>query len=144
MPASKRIFREAQDNINYFCNRFNQTIASGSYENYSSEFEIKCNACGKKHRIGYASIKKTKNYSCRWCANSKLSPKLRLEKLKDHCAILGYEYMSGEYIDNKSLFTIRCDQGHEFKTTYSKLFNNKIPCIGCREQMSGMQIYPYN
>lgn len=56
--------------------------------------------------------------------------KFSLEKVKQELEEIGLEYVNGEYLNLKSILTVRCHEGHEFLTSLAQA-RKGAPCPIC-------------
>ena len=94
---------------------------STNYENQSTKLEFICN---KKHRFTLRGSVAKRGGWCDQCHRSKFlndvkerNSKIKVDKLNDVLSEKRGVLLSGEYINNRSKFKIKCAEGHIWETT---------------------------
>lgn len=109
-------------------------LLSKDYKNSISLLKLKCK-CGN---IFYAKFNKLKKSQliCKECVNKQFSEKYRhdIQTIKDFIKEMGCEYVGGEYINVKSLLTIKCKCGNLFQKSFLHFKRGQIYCLECSKE----------
>lgn len=121
-------------------------VISDKYINYTTKLEIKCK-CGKMFYKDFEHIKRnrTTRFQCEDCLRSELSMKNRTDMawVIDYINFTGCEYISGEYINNKSILNIKCRCGNIFNKSFSKFKSGQDRCRECGLKSSAQSKIKY-
>lgn len=119
-------------------------LISTEYINSNSPLALQCK-CGN---VFYKSFYKLSNgfFMCKECLNKMRSQKYR----KDFQSVIDYinstdcEYISGEYINNSSLLTIKCKCGNLFEKNFNHFKRGQQQCPKCGAENSRKSKYKYD
>lgn len=106
-------------------------VVSETYVNSNTPLKIKC-SCGKIFERNFRKLE-TRDIMCVDCSNKRMSERNRKdfsEVIKDLKSV-GCEYVSGEYKNNKSILTVRCNCGNVFNRSFVKIVQGQNTCISC-------------
>lgn len=106
-------------------------LLSDVYINKRTPLKIKC-SCGNVFERKWENL--NKNFiQCKDCTNKMRSEKYRasLNDLIEKINSTGCEYISGEYVNGRSLLTIKCRCGKIFKKSYDKFSAGQDRCPDC-------------
>lgn len=118
------------DYVKKYIESFGFKLISSEYKNATSKLKIQCKK-GHIFERTYIKFKQTQN--CPICNRTK---KLTIEEVKSYVENIGYELLSNEYKNNESKLKVRCDESHEFYTTYGRLSQGKRCEICSRKKAS--------
>lgn len=107
-------------------------LLSTEYISRIKPLKLKCK-CGKEFCKTYKSIKTNKIFCCQECYKKILNKKYsyNIEKVKEVIKSKGCEYISGEYINSRSILTLKCKCGNIFKKSFAKFNHNQNTCPEC-------------
>lgn len=109
-------------------------VISDEYQSCTIPLDIKCK-CGKTFKRALRKIEAGSIF-CPDCAKRELSKKFR----KDDSDVIhglidaGCQYVSGDYINGRSLLTVRCRCGEIFKRSYIKILSGFNTCPKCSKE----------
>lgn len=106
-------------------------VLDEEYINDRAPLHVRCK-CGNVFSRDFHHIKRGQIYcdSCKWATISERNRK-PTEQLISEISKTGCEYISGEYINNKSMLTIRCRCGNVFQKRAIKFFSGQDRCQEC-------------
>lgn len=111
-------------------------LLSTEYVNSTTPLALKCK-CGN---VFHSNFNKLRNslFICKNCRNELASKRYRtkLEDVIEYINNTGCEYISGEYKNNSSLLTIKCNCGNLFQktSTFSSEVNNNARNVAQKVQ----------
>lgn len=118
-------------------------LISKEYINSITPLTLRCK-CGN---IFYSTFAKLKNseMQCKTCRDKKASERYRLNinYVKDYIKSKGCEYISGEYINNFSLLTIKCKCGNIFLKNFTHFKRGQSRCPDCGKENSRQSKFKY-
>jgi Zn finger protein HypA/HybF involved in hydrogenase expression len=128
MPK-KKTYEEVKLNIE--ATNSGTVLLSTKYEGTKMPLEFKCK-CGKTFKRTYDKFM-AGAYYCVECKKSMLSEmyKFSLDEVKQIIREGGCEYVSGEYVNNQSILTIRCSCGNLFEKKLLKFRSGQNRCPKC-------------
>lgn len=110
-------------------------LLSDVYVNNRTPLKIKC-SCGNVFERSLANLN-VNFIQCKDCTNKMRSKKYSasLSDIIEKINSTGCEYISGEYINGKSLLTIKCRCGKIFKKSYAKFSSGQDRCPDCGNEI---------
>ena len=110
-------------------------VLDDEYVNDRSPLKIQCK-CGRIFYRDFHHIRRGQLYcdACKWAAASERNRK-PVEQLISEIEKTGCSYISGEYVNNKSVLTIRCRCGNVFQKKAIKFFSGQDRCQECGKKL---------
>lgn len=134
------------DKVKEMIEKENCELISKKYINRNEKLKIKCE-CGDIFETSLASFINNKKHTCRKCSNNKLRQERSFSKefIEKYIEQSGLEYIDGEYLNKRSVLTVKCKCGNIFKTNMDKIKNNGYHnCRICRnKKISKSQAKPH-
>lgn len=114
----------------------------GRYINYHTKTEFLC-SCGKVITTTLARVSTSKGIKCRECNNEKLRQEriIPIDEVKAFIKCKGCEFIEGEYINNTSKLSMRCNCGQVFTTDFASFRSGKQFCDFCGMSISRGERY---
>lgn len=109
-------------------------VLSSDYVNIETPLLIKCK-CGNIFERPFHKLR-DREIMCIECSRNSVSKNYRAN-INDVIAKInatGCEYLSGEYINNQSVLTIKCRCGNVFKKSYAKFSTGQDRCPECGKE----------
>ena len=106
-------------------------LLSEEYINNKQPLDLRC-SCGNIFQRDFEHINRGQ-ILCQNCSKKIVSEnyRLSLDYIKDKIKESGCEYISGDYVNNKSLLTIRCKCGNIFQKSWAKFSSGQDHCPDC-------------
>lgn len=127
----KRTYEEVKA---YIENNTDCELCSTGYAGTFEPLLLRC-SCGREFKATWHQISTQGRVRCVDCALKLRSEHRRrsMDEVKKKIASVGYEYVSGEYVNTKSKIVIRCKCGHTKAIAYSNIFYNGFSglCDAC-------------
>lgn len=110
-------------------------VLSTEYINSKSPLLFLCK-CGDKFTRSWINYRKSSFY-CTKCANKTGFAKQSksIQEIKDSLSKDNAEFVSGEYINQESILSIRCACGEVFETSWKMIKRGKVRCDKCQKEI---------
>ena len=110
-------------------------MLSDVYLNSQSKLTLRC-SCGNVFQRSYNHITQRNSILCLDCIHKRINDKNRnssinISYIKEYINSFGSMYISGEYVDQNSRFTIRCVCGNVFNRSWRKCTEHGVKCYEC-------------
>lgn len=119
-------------------------LLSKEYINSTTPLTLECK-CGN---VFYSNFDKLKNslMICKECRKNFFSKKYRLEfeKVKEYIKSKNCEYISGEYINNSSKLTLKCNCGNIFIKSFTHFKRGQNRCQTCGKENTRLSKIKYS
>lgn len=119
-------------------------LLSTEYVNSTTPLALKCK-CGN---VFYSNFNKLRNslLICKQCRNDLASKRYRTkpEDVIKYINSTGCEYISGEYINNNSMLTLKCRCGNLFEKNLNHYKRGQRQCQKCGAESSRQSKFKYN
>ena len=118
------------DDIKKILNEKDYELISNKWLGSNKKLKIKCN---KGHIVEMSPDSIKSGSICKICSDKIKRKKLKLsyEDVKKYIESFNYFLISNEYENNNSHLEIKCDKGHNYKSTYANFKNGKR-CPYCK------------
>lgn len=118
------------EEIKKYIESFGYELLSEKCDKAKEKVLLKC-PNGHLWRVRYDSFK-TGN-RCPECRKKNMNEKFKrkYEEVKEYIESFGYELLSDDYINGRSLVLVRCPNGHEYKVNFNNFKTNNRRCPIC-------------